>query len=57
MIERKLTDELNPNGNNVAIEEEMSKVAANQGEYAMALNLYSKTIAMFKTAIGNSSGG
>jgi len=57
IFERKNTDELNPNGNNVAIEEEMSKVAANQGEYAMALNLYSKTIAMFKTAIGSGSGG
>ncbi len=57
VITRKKTDELNPNGNNVVIEEEMSKVAANQGEYTMALNLYSKTLAMFKTAIGNPSGG
>lgn len=57
VIEREKTDELNPNGNNVSIEEEMSKVAANQGQYAMALNIYSKTISMFKTAIGNPSGG
>lgn len=57
VIHRKKTDELNPNGNNVVIEEEMAKVAANQGEYTTAMNLYSKTIAMFKTAIGNPSGG
>ena len=57
IIERKKTDELNPDGNNVVIEEEMSKIASNQGEYTMALNLYSKTLSMFKTAIGNTSGG
>lgn len=54
---RKVTDELNPNGNNVVIEEEMSKVAANQAEYTMAMNLYSKTISMFKTAIGSQGNG
>ncbi|MBY0408042.1 MAG: flagellar basal body rod protein FlgB [Rickettsiales bacterium] len=57
MIDRPMTDELNPNGNNVVIEEEMSKVASNQGEYTTAMNLYAKTVAMFKTAIGNPSGG
>ncbi len=57
LINRKMTDELNPNGNNVVIEEEMSKIAKNQGDYTTALNLYSKTISMFKTAIGSASGG
>jgi len=56
-ILRPNTDELNPNGNNVAIEEEMSKVAENQAEYQKVLSLYSKTIGMFKIAIGNPSGG
>ncbi len=57
VIERKTTDELNPNGNNVVIEEEMSKVAMNQAEYQKVLNLYSKTISMFKLAIGRPTGG
>jgi flagellar basal-body rod protein FlgB len=49
---RKLTDELNPNGNNVVIEEEMMKVGQNQAEYQKVLNMYGKTISMFKTALG-----
>ena len=53
VIKRATTDELNPDGNNVVIEEEMSKVAANQLDYQKVLNLYSKAITMFKTAIGN----
>lgn len=53
---RHTTDELNPDGNNVAIEEEMSKVAANQADYQKVLNLYGKTISLFKTAIGNTGG-
>jgi flagellar basal-body rod protein FlgB len=48
----KMTDELNPNGNNVVIEEEMMKVGENQAEYQKVLNLYGKTISMFKTALG-----
>ena len=55
-FKRDKTNELNPNGNNVAIEEEISKAAFNQAEYQKALNLYSKSISMFKTAIGNPSG-
>ena len=57
VFKRDKTDEVNPNGNNVAIEEEISKAAFNQEEYQKALNLYSKSISMFKTAIGNPSGG
>ncbi len=53
---RKKTDELNPIGNNVVIEEEMAKVAMNQAEYQKVLNLYGKTISMFKIAIGRPSG-
>ena len=56
-FERPMTDELNPNGNNVVIEEEMAKVAENQAEYQKVLTLYGKTISLFKIAIGNSNGG
>lgn len=54
---RKLTDELNPSGNNISVEEEMSKASDNQVEYQKALSLYAKTIAMFKTAIGHPNNG
>lgn len=53
VIKRDKTDELNPDGNNVAVEDEMAKVAENQADYQTTLNLYSKMIAMFKSAIGN----
>lgn len=53
---RKNTDELNPVGNNVVIEEEMAKVAANQAEYQKVINLYGKAISMFKIALGRPSG-
>lgn len=49
---RPTTYELNPNENNVVIEEEVSKMAMNQAEYQKALNLYSKGVSMFKIALG-----
>ena len=57
IIKRDSTYELNPTGNNVSIEEEMSMVAENQAEYTKTLNLYRKTVDMFKTAIGRPGGG
>jgi flagellar basal-body rod protein FlgB len=51
---RKNTDELNPNGNNVSIEEETMLLGSNQAEYNKVLGLYRKTVDMFKTAIGKS---
>ncbi len=57
IVKRHSTDELNPNGNNVAIEDEMSKVGQNQAEYQKVLNLYSKAISLFKVAIGNPNTG
>jgi flagellar basal-body rod protein FlgB len=54
---RPSTYELSLNGNNVVIEEEMSKVGANQAEYQKVLNLYGKAVTMFKTAIGNANTG
>lgn len=55
-IDRPFTDELNPNENNVALEEEVAKVGLNQAEYQKVLNLYTKTIGMFKLAIGHQNG-
>ena len=45
--------EANPNGNAVALEVEMIKVADTQAQYAAAANLYSKAVRMMKTAIGH----
>lgn len=56
-IERRNTYELNPNGNNVTIEEEMMKVAENQQEYQKVTSVYAKTVELFKTAIGRPGGG
>jgi flagellar basal-body rod protein FlgB len=54
---RKGTDELNPNGNNVSIEEEMAKAGLNQAEYQKVVGMYGKWITMFKVAIGNPNSG
>lgn len=56
IITRASTYELNPSGNNVSIEEEMAKISDNQAEYNKVLNMYRKTVDMFKTAIGKNSG-
>lgn len=57
-FKRKNTDELNPNGNNVSIEEEMVKVADNQQEYQKVVSIYAKTVSLLKTAVsGQSSSG
>lgn len=56
IIKRDSTYERSPTGNNVVIEEEMSKVAENQAEYQKVLNLYRKSVDMFKTAIGKTGG-
>lgn len=56
VIKRDSTYERNPNGNNVVIEEEMAKVAENQAEYQKVINVYRKSVDMFKTAIGKTGG-
>ncbi len=55
-FKRRNTDELNPNNNNVSVEEEMMKVAENQSEYNKVTSLYNKTIDLLRTAIGKPSG-
>lgn len=41
-----------PAGNAVSLEEEMTKVSANQMDYAAVTSLYSKSLHLLKTAIG-----
>jgi flagellar basal-body rod protein FlgB len=43
----------NEQGNTVAVEEEMIKVADTQAQYQAAANIYSKAISMMRTAIGH----
>ncbi len=52
--EQRKTYEKKPVENAVVLEEQMAKVAFNQHEYNMAINLYRKTAQMMKTSIGNS---
>lgn len=55
--ERASTYEQSPVGNNVVTQEEMMRVAQNQVEYQKVLQMYRKTISMFKTALGGSNNG
>jgi flagellar basal-body rod protein FlgB len=57
IVKAKTTNEVNPNGNNVVITEEMAKMASNQSEYQKVLNLYSKSVSMFKSALGTPNSG
>ena len=50
--ERKSTYGTSPTGNAVNLEEEMMKVASNQMDYQAAASLYSRSLALLKTAIG-----
>lgn len=44
--------ETRPSGNTVNLEDEMMKVSANQMDYAAATSLYSRSLALLKTAVG-----
>ena len=44
--------EVRPSGNAVSLEDEMIKVAANQMDYQAAAALYSRSLALIKTALG-----
>jgi len=44
--------QVRPSGNAVSLEEEMIKVAANQMDYQAAAALYSRSLALIKTALG-----
>jgi len=45
------------NGNSVVLEEEMLKLADNQMEYGMVVNLYKKNMRLLKIAMGKGAGG
>ncbi|TAK49679.1 MAG: flagellar basal body rod protein FlgB [Xanthobacteraceae bacterium] len=49
---RKAGTETLPSGNAVSLEDEMMKVASNQMDYQAATMLYSRSLGLFKTAIG-----
>ena len=44
--------ETRPTGNAVSLEDEMTKVAANQTDYAAVTALYTRSLGLLKTAIG-----
>ncbi|UTW56815.1 flagellar basal body rod protein FlgB [Kordiimonas sp. SCSIO 12610] len=45
-----------PDGNAVVLEEEMLKLADNQMQYGLAINLYRKNAGLLKSAIGQNEG-
>lgn len=49
--------EESPTGNTVVLEEEMLKVADNQMQYGMVVNLYKKNIGLLKMAMGKGGSG
>ncbi len=44
--------DVKPAGNAVNLEEEMMKVASNQMDYQAAISLYSRSMGLFRTALG-----
>ncbi len=44
--------DVRPAGNAVNLEDEMMKVASNQMDYQAAVSLYSRSMGLFKTALG-----
>ena len=51
-VERKHGFEIRPAGNSVGLEEQMIKVTSNQMDYQAATALYSRSLALIKTALG-----
>lgn len=50
--DRRGVHEVRPVGNAVTLEDEMLKVASNQMDYQAATSLYSRSLGLFKTALG-----
>jgi len=44
--------DVKPDGNAVNMEDEMMKVASNQMDYQAAISLYSRSMGLFRTALG-----
>ncbi len=51
--DQRKTFETTPMENNIALEEQIANMSHNKQSYETTVNLYKKTAAMFKTAIGN----
>lgn len=51
-VQRGGSFEVRPSGNAVSLEDEMMKVAANQMDFQAATSLYSRSLGLFKTALG-----
>lgn len=49
------TFETGPDGNNVALEEQLMAVAKNQMDYSLMTRLYRKHVGLLKTALGSNS--
>ncbi len=49
---RSFATEVRPAGNAVNLEDEMMKVASNQMDHQAAASLYSRSLGLFKTALG-----
>ncbi|MEM8876689.1 MAG: flagellar basal-body rod protein FlgB [Pseudomonadota bacterium] len=47
--------EITPEGNSVILEEEMMKIAQNQMDHQMAASIYSRGMAILRTAVGRSA--
>ena len=50
--ERQGKYDVKPGGNAVNLEDEMMKVASNQMDYQAAISLYSRSMGLFRTALG-----
>ena len=50
--ERQGKYDVRPTGNAVNLEDEMMKVAANQMDHQAAISLYSRSMGLFRTALG-----
>lgn len=47
--------EISPTGNKVVIEQEMTKLAKNSGEYQQTTNIYRKMLQMMKSTLGENA--
>lgn len=54
-IKQKKTYETTPVKNSVSLEEQSARMAVNNADFQMTTNLYHKTVAMFKIALGNNN--
>jgi flagellar basal-body rod protein FlgB len=52
--ERQANFEVTPEGNGVTLEDEMMKVTSNQMDYQAVSTLYTKSLGLLRTAIGQS---